>query len=94
MRLIGVDVGGTFTDIVCTDTETGHTVIYKAPTTPDDPARGVLTGISELCQRFDLTRGEITHTGTLRSKRKAEGCVPPSAFRTAALHCQRYRETT
>src|SRR5215510_9676789 len=61
MKLIGVDVGGTFTDIVCTDTETGHTVIYKSPTTPDDPARGVIMGVSALCQRFGLARGEITH---------------------------------
>src|SRR5215471_13013303 len=61
MQLIGVDVGGTFTDIVCTDTETGHTVIYKSPTTPDDLARGVITGISALCQRFGLARGEIAH---------------------------------
>src|SRR5262249_16333186 len=61
MKLIGVDVGGTFTDIVCTDTETGHTVIYKAPTTPDDLARGVITGVSELCRRFGLARDEIAH---------------------------------
>src|SRR5215468_11295670 len=61
MKLIGVDVGGTFTDIICTDTETGHTAIYKSPTTPDDLARGVITGVSELCQRFGLARGEIAH---------------------------------
>ena len=41
MQLLGVDVGGTFTDIVFTDTETGRTVIHQSPTTPDDPvARG------------------------------------------------------
>src|SRR5215831_11657493 len=61
MKLIGVDVGGTFTDMVCTDTETGHTVIYKAPTTPDDLAHGVITGVSELCRRFGLARDEIAH---------------------------------
>jgi N-methylhydantoinase A/oxoprolinase/acetone carboxylase beta subunit len=31
MKLMGVDVGGTFTDIVCTDTEIGRTIIPKAP---------------------------------------------------------------
>jgi N-methylhydantoinase A/oxoprolinase/acetone carboxylase beta subunit len=61
MKLIGVDVGGTFTDIVCTDTQSGHTVIYKAPTTPENPAHGVLTGIQTLCERFGLARHEITH---------------------------------
>jgi N-methylhydantoinase A/oxoprolinase/acetone carboxylase beta subunit len=61
MKLIGVDVGGTFTDIVCTDTETRHTIIHKSPTTPDDPSHGVITGVSELCERFGLLRGEIDH---------------------------------
>jgi N-methylhydantoinase A/oxoprolinase/acetone carboxylase beta subunit len=61
MKLIGVDVGGTFTDIVCTDTETGHTIIHKSPTTPDDPSHGVLSGVSELCERFGLLREDIDH---------------------------------
>ena len=61
MKLIGVDVGGTFTDIVCTDTETRHTIIHKSPTTPDDPSHGVITGVSELCERFGLLRGDIDH---------------------------------
>ena len=61
MKLIGVDVGGTFTDIVCTDTETSHTIIHKAPTTPDDPSHGVILGVSELCERFGLVRGDIDH---------------------------------
>src|SRR5262252_2049764 len=61
MKLIGVDVGGTFTDIVCTDTETRHTIIHKAPTTPDDPSHGVITGVSELCERFGLAREDIDH---------------------------------
>src|SRR5918911_466556 len=61
MKLIGVDVGGTFTDIVCADTETGHTIIHKSPTTPDDPSQGVITGVSELCERFGLSRGDIDH---------------------------------
>ena len=61
MKLIGVDVGGTFTDIVCTDTETRDTIIHKAPTTPDDPSHGVITGVSELCERFGLAREDIDH---------------------------------
>ena len=61
MKLIGIDVGGTFTDIVFTDTASGRTVIHKAPTTPDDPARGVITGVGELCARFDLAPMEIDH---------------------------------
>ena len=40
MRLIGVDVGGTFTDLVLSDTERDLTVIHKVPTTPADPSGG------------------------------------------------------
>ena len=66
MKLIGVDVGGTFTDIVCTDTETSHTIIHKAPTTPDDPSHGVILGVSELCERFGLVRGTLITCSTAR----------------------------
>ncbi|HJN03703.1 MAG TPA: hydantoinase/oxoprolinase N-terminal domain-containing protein, partial [Alphaproteobacteria bacterium] len=34
MQLVGVDVGGTFTDIVYTDTDDNRTIIHKVPTTP------------------------------------------------------------
>ena len=61
MYLIGVDVGGTFTDIVFADTESGRTLIHKTPTTRDDPSRGVVAGIGELCGRFDLPRPAIDH---------------------------------
>jgi len=61
MRLIGVDVGGTFTDIVFADTETGQTLIHKVPTTREDPSRGVVAGIGELCSRSDLRREAIDH---------------------------------
>ncbi len=40
MKLIGVDVGGTFTDLVLSDTERDVTVIHKVPTTPADPSVG------------------------------------------------------
>src|ERR1700758_1338784 len=61
MYLIGVDVGGTFTDIVFADTQTGRTLIHKTPTTKDNPSRGVVAGISELCARFDMPRDMVDH---------------------------------
>lgn len=61
MRLIGVDVGGTFTDIVYTDTDSGATHTHKTPTTPDDPSRAVVEGIAELCRRNDLTPERVDH---------------------------------
>ncbi|HEX3953186.1 MAG TPA: hydantoinase/oxoprolinase family protein [Stellaceae bacterium] len=67
MRLIGVDVGGTFTDIVFADTENGRTLIHKVPTTPDDPSRGVVSGIGELCERAGLPRAldHVLHGTTI-----------------------------
>jgi N-methylhydantoinase A/oxoprolinase/acetone carboxylase beta subunit len=61
MKLIGVDVGGTFTDLVLTDTSANQTIIHKVPTTPHDPSEGVMTGLIELCERNGIDRGEIDH---------------------------------
>ncbi|SDF65842.1 hydantoinase/oxoprolinase family protein [Thalassobaculum litoreum] len=61
MKLIGVDVGGTFTDLVYTDTDRGETVIHKTPTTPDDPSRGVVEGAVELCRRVGVDPASIDH---------------------------------
>lgn len=61
MKAIGVDVGGTFTDLVYCDLESGRIEIHKVSTTPDDPSRGVLQGVMELCQAADVAPGDIDH---------------------------------
>ena len=61
MRLIGVDVGGTFTDLVYTDTASNETVIQKVPTTPEDPSVGAIAGIKGLCARLDVDPGVVDH---------------------------------
>lgn len=45
---LGIDIGGTFTDIVVYDRATGKIAKGKELTTPDDPSRGVLTGLGKL----------------------------------------------
>lgn len=45
---LGVDVGGTHTDLVLLDTRTGGTLVEKVSTTPHNPAEGVLIGIRKL----------------------------------------------
>jgi N-methylhydantoinase A len=42
---VGVDTGGTFTDVVVFDTATDTMTVTKTPSTPDDPARGFMTGV-------------------------------------------------
>jgi len=61
MHLIGVDVGGTFTDLIYTDTETNATAIHKVPTTPDDPSVGAIVGIEALCKRLPIDPRRIDH---------------------------------
>ena len=45
--VIGVDVGGTFTDLVCLD-EQGNSVITKTPSTPADPSLAIMSGLSKV----------------------------------------------
>ena len=61
MKLFGVDVGGTFTDVIFTDTEKRITAIHKVPTTLEDPSTGVVNGILELCERQRINKAEIDH---------------------------------
>ena len=61
MRLIGVDVGGTFTDLVYVDTDSHDVNVHKIPTTPDNPSVGVISGIAELCDRFGVALDTIDH---------------------------------
>jgi N-methylhydantoinase A len=42
MKVIGVDVGGTFTDLIYSDLDTGAMAIHKVPTTPQDPSDALL----------------------------------------------------
>jgi 5-oxoprolinase (ATP-hydrolysing) len=59
MKRIGVDVGGTFTDLILVDEETARFTVDKVPSTPDDPARGVVEGIRRLCDRAGVDLSEI-----------------------------------
>ena len=61
MKFIGVDIGGTFTDVVFADTESSDIRIHKVPTTPDDPSLGMLASVRELCERENLSPGEVDH---------------------------------
>jgi len=51
---VGIDVGGTFTDLICVTPE-GHVVLDKTPTTPDDQSVGVMTGVGQLAEAQQLS---------------------------------------
>src|SRR2546423_12602346 len=58
MFTIGVDVGGTYTDLVAID-EGGRTIFAKSPSTPADQSIGVMAGLEELARRLGVTRDQM-----------------------------------
>jgi N-methylhydantoinase A len=55
---VGIDVGGTFTDLFVVDEE-GSGSIYKTPTLPSDPRVGVLNGLTKAAEDRDLSLGGL-----------------------------------
>ncbi len=58
MFRIGIDVGGTFTDLVAVDS-TGRTTLAKSASTPEDPSIGVMDGLTLLAAALGASRGEL-----------------------------------
>lgn len=61
MKLIGVDIGGTFTDLILADTDQQQVWIHKVPTTVGDPSVGMIEGIQTLCQMANVAPEELDH---------------------------------
>ena len=59
-----VDTGGTFTDLVLED-DAGALHMFKAPTTPHDPAEGILAAVAAAAEAFSMTAGELLSRGDL-----------------------------
>ena len=56
---IGVDVGGTFTDVVALDEKTGQRHVHKVPSIPSDVARAFITGIRELMDEIGIGPADV-----------------------------------
>ena len=56
---IGIDTGGTFTDLVLCELTAGRYSYHKVPTTTGDPAKAVLDGIAEILDLAGLPRDEV-----------------------------------
>jgi len=59
VKRLGVDVGGTFTDLIYVDDEAGVVQVHKVPTTPDDPSRGTVRGIEDLCESVGTAPAQL-----------------------------------
>ncbi len=99
MIVIGVDVGGTFTDLVLADLHSGSITTHKVASTNANPAEAVITGIREICELSDVSPGDIgsvfhgTTVATnamLENKGARTGLVTNSGFRDI-LHIGRHQ---
>ncbi|MEU4836479.1 hydantoinase/oxoprolinase family protein [Streptosporangium sp. NPDC023615] len=73
---LGVDVGGTFTDILLIDTDSGRTFRAKTPSTPHDQSAGVLAGIEKVCAEAGIPLseiGQVLHGTTVATNAILEG---------------------
>ena len=87
---LGVDVGGTFTDVLLIDEESGVTRRAKTPSTPADQSLGVLVGVRKVCAQAGIQASEVAHLlhGTtvatnaiLEGKGARVGLVTTAGFR-------------
>ena len=58
--IVGVDVGGTFTDFSAVNDRTGEARVFKRPSTPDDPSRAILDGLREMAAACGIGLGEVS----------------------------------
>ena len=57
----GVDTGGTFTDVCAYDDQTGRVHVHKVSSTPDDPGRAIVQGLTELLGRLDRPIEDVAY---------------------------------
>src|SRR5258708_20593505 len=95
---IGIDVGGTFTDVVIADAR-GRVVAKKSPSIPRDPALGIIAALETAAADQGLSLGELlsgcsglVHGSTvatntiLKGKRARVGLLCTTRFRAARTH--------
>jgi N-methylhydantoinase A len=85
---IGIDTGGTFTDVVAFDEHSGELVSTKTPSTPSDPADGFLAGVEKVLGLLGLPAGNgdaiaaVSHGTTVATNQLLEGKVDRLGFIT------------
>ncbi|GEP38801.1 methylhydantoinase [Nocardioides psychrotolerans] len=85
---IGIDTGGTFTDVVAFDEQSGELVTTKTPSTPGNPADGFMAGIDKVLALLGLPEGDgeaiaaVSHGTTVATNQLLEGKVDRLGFIT------------
>ena len=100
MKRIGVDVGGTFTDLILVDEDNGRISVDKLPSTPGDPSAAVIAGVEQLCEKAgvrieevdNLLHGTTVATNIALTDTGAEvGLITTEGFRDI-LHIARHKK--
>lgn len=89
---LGVDVGGTFTDLLVINNETGETFRTKVPSTPHDPSEAVVNGSKKVCAEANVNQGDINyfmHGTTVATNAVLEG----KGARVGLVVTEGYRQT-
>src|SRR5262245_25885804 len=89
---VGVDIGGTFTDLIVVNTETGAFAVGKSLTTPADPSQAVETVLVETLQQAGVDPAEVQHLvhGTTLV---TNAVIERKGARTALLTTQGFRDS-
>ncbi len=83
---IGIDTGGTFTDVVAVDEDSGELATTKTPSTPGDPAAGFMTGVQKVLATLRLggeSVSAVSHGTTVATNKLLEGKVENLGFITS-----------
>jgi N-methylhydantoinase A len=83
---IGIDTGGTFTDVVAFDETTGELTVTKTPSTPADPAQGFITGLEKMLALLGTGMdavASVSHGTTIATNQLLEGDVGRLGFITS-----------
>jgi N-methylhydantoinase A len=83
---IGIDTGGTFTDVVAFDEDSGGIATTKTPSTPADPAKGFMDGVAKVLAELGGVGGQdltaVCHGTTVATNQLLEGKVERLGFVT------------
>ena len=98
-KLVGVDVGGTFTDVFVLDQDTGDISISKVASTKGDQSIGFINGIEKGAKYFNeintVVHGTTVGTNALLERKGAKtGIITTKGFRDVLEMRRRDRPTT
>jgi N-methylhydantoinase A len=82
---LGIDVGGTFTDGILINEQTGETRIAKVPSTPKDPSIGFLNAVERILREAGIDTDDVSylvHGTTVATNAIIEGKLAPTGFIT------------